>query len=80
MAGWTENLGFLLNRLSFGFSVVSSALFWAIRDRFSMVPKVLRLSESDFEVFVACSSCLSIVLNHFKSILAGLRVPGSDSL
>jgi len=48
VAGWTGNLGFLLNRLSFGFPVVGSALCWAIRDRFNMVLKVLGPSESDF--------------------------------
>ena len=80
MAGWTKNLGFLLNRLDFGFPVAGSALFWAIRDRFSMVPKVLEPSKYDFEVFVACSGCLSIVLSHFKSVLAGLRVSRSSSL
>ena len=70
----------MLNRLSFRFSVVGSALCWAIRDRFSMVPKVLGPSESDFEIFVAYLSCLNIVLSHFKSVLAGLRVSGFGSL
>ena len=80
VAGSTENLGFLLNRFDFGFLVAGSALFWAIRDQFSMVPKILGSSESNFEIFVISSGCLSVVSSYFKLVLASLRVSGSGSL
>ena len=80
MVGSTKNLGFLLNRPSFRLPVAGSALVWAFLDRFNPVPKILGPSKYDFEVFVAISGCVSIILSHFKPVLAGLRVSGSGSL